>query len=145
MTEVTNTTNFFQTLAPVSYATKAGKTKVAHNEISQALMPATIRKAQASSAALESLKRGIYTPTMQSVKALMTKSDIKSLMSFGVIPSANPSKKEVCHFLSCIEKSWRGAKGEKAAQAALIKEFLVWVETKPEPAKAAEQEEPALT
>lgn len=141
MTEVTNTTNFFNTLAPVVYTTKSGKSKVAHNEISQALMPAAIRKAQASSQALESLKRGVYRPTLAAIAALMTKGDIKSLKSFGVMPSDNPTKKEVVHFLKCIALNWAEAKGEKAAQAALCKEFVEWTEAKPEPTKQAE---PAL-
>ncbi len=128
MTEVTN---FFTTLQPVSYSTKAGKQKTAHNEISQALMPAAIRKAQASSQALESLKRGVYRPTLAAIAGLMTKGDIKSLKSFGVMPSDNPTKKEVVHFLNCIATNWSEAKGEKAAQAALCREFVKWTEAKP--------------
>ena len=130
MTEVT-TQNFFQTLAPVSYTLKSGKQKTAHNEISQALMPAAIRKAQASSQALESLKRGIYTPTLQSIKALLTKSDIKALAALGIMPSERPSEKEVCHFFQSVAHLWKDAKGEKVAQATVLKDYLTWVEAKP--------------
>jgi len=115
---------------PVTYTLKSGKVKTAHNEVSAAFAPAVVRKQAAHAAALKQLQNGQYKPTLAAIAALMTKGDVKTLQGFGVMPSANPTKKEVCHFLSCVQKNWVNAKGEKAAQAALIKEFLEWVDAK---------------
>ena len=125
------TTSISTTTTPefvaVSYVTKAGKTKTAFNEVAGAFAPATVRKQAAAAAALTQLQRGIYRPTLAAVAALLTKGDVKSLTSLGYGCGDNPDKKEVVAFLEAIAKLWKDAKGEKAAQAAVVKEFLGWV------------------
>ena len=127
MSEIATISNTFQ---PVTFTLKSGKQKTAHNEVSAAFAPAVVRKQAAHAAALKQLQGGCYKPTLAAIAALMSKGDIKSLTGFGVMPSGAPTKKEVCHFLSCVQKNWVDAKGEKAAQAALIKDFLTWVDAK---------------
>ena len=115
---------------PVSYTTKAGKIKTAHNEVSAAFAPAKVRKQEAHSASLNQLKTGIYRPTLAATAVLMTKGDKSAIKAVGYDLSENPSKASVVAFVRCLSNLWDNAKGERAAQAALLKEFVEWVDVK---------------
>ena len=116
--------------AAVTYTTKAGKTKTVHNEVAGAFAPAGVRKKSAHETALAALQRGSYKPTLAATAALMTKGDKTAIKAVGYDLAENPSKASVVAFVRCLANLWANAKGERAAQAALLKEFVEWVDAK---------------
>lgn len=124
---ITSISNEF---AAVTYTLKSGKEKTANNEVAAAFAPAKVRKDAAHAAALLQLQRGIYRPTLAAVATLMTKGDKLAIKAIGYDLTENPSKAAVVAFIRALVNIWGTAKGERAAQAALLKEFIEWVDAK---------------
>ena len=110
-----------------SVTTKGGDTlvKQSHCATSQAFAPKAARLAAGQEKDLAQLLSGCYRPVLASVSAKLTGKDIKSLFNMGVsVSQSAPSKTDMVPFATAIIQLWAGAKGEKAAMAAMLQMYV---------------------
>ena len=111
--------------APMVWTTKTGKGMQAASATLQALAPVAVRKADAVSRDLISLRNGRYERVLSDIRDNLNAKDIKALFMLGVgTPPAGSGKEAAVAFLRAVSAIWRTASGRRRAIANTIRQFV---------------------
>jgi len=111
--------------APMVWTTKTGKGMQAASATLQALAPLAVRKADAVSRDLISLKNGRYERVLSDIRDNLNAKDIKALFMLGVgTPPAGSGKEAAVAFLRAVSAIWGTTKGKRGALADTIRQFV---------------------
>ena len=114
------------------WTTKTGKGMQAASATLQALAPVAVRKADAVSRDLISLRNGRYDRVLSDIRDNLNTKDIRALFLLGVgTPPAGSGKEAAVAFLRAVGAIWGTTKGKRGALADTIRQFVAECEKAP--------------